>query len=252
MHGTGWSLDAVNCLKLNGDKTEVMLLGAGADFWSPSSWPDSLGDCPKPVNKVKNLGVIFDKKLTFNAQINNLASTIWYMLKMITRVCPYIPQDSCKTLVMALVLARLDYANALYSGLQAQHLAMLQRLQNAAARLVLKIPRSETVGHRLRSLHWLSVGKRIRFKSLCLAYKALHGAGPQFLRTHLNWYVPARSLRSAHSKLLQVPKIKQMRGGGRSFLLRTAKDWNLLPITIKCSPSLLYFRKALKTWLFTC
>ncbi|KAK3568177.1 hypothetical protein QTP86_034106 [Hemibagrus guttatus] len=43
----------------------------------------------------------------------------------------------------------------------------------------------------LRSLHWLPVAARIRFKTLMLAYKAKNGPAPSYLKT------PPRSLRSA-------------------------------------------------------
>lgn len=211
-----------NCLKLNSEKTEVMLLGSDSSLWTPRWWPASLGECPTPVPKVKNLGFIFDDKLTFNCKINKLSSTFWFILKMIRKIRPFIPHDALKTLVPALALSRLDYGNTLYMRIQSQYLLKLQRLQNAAARLVLDIPRFEPVSHRLWALHWLPVDKRITFKSQCLAFKALHGIGPQFSSTHLKWYVPAKSLRSAHSKLLQTPKFKQVRWGGRSFLLGTA------------------------------
>ena len=48
----------------------------------------------------------------------------------------------------------------------------LQRVQNAAARLVLGIPRCEHRTPCLRSLHWLPVEKRIVFK-LCLLVSCL-------------------------------------------------------------------------------
>lgn len=123
-------------------------------------------------------------------------------------------------------------------------------MQNAAARLILDIPKFEPVSHRLRDLHWLSVEKRIRFKSQCLAYKALQGTGPVFLRAHLRRYKPERNLRSAQAFVLEVPRYKQLRWGGRSFVLGTVKVWNSLPLPIRNSKSLMEFRRQLKTWLF--
>lgn len=227
-----------------------MLLGTDTQVWSPEWWPVSLGDCPSPVSSVKNLGMLLDTKLSFNAQINKLTSTIWLILKMIRKILPYIPLDSRKTVITALVLSRLDFGNTLYAGIQAQHLAKLQRLQNAAARLILDIPRYDHVSHRLKMLHWLPIGKRIKFKALCLTYKALQGKGPHFLQSHLKPYEPARILRSSQAKLIQVPRFKRTSWGGRSFLLHAANTWNLLTMTIKNSPSLTSFRKEIKTWLF--
>lgn len=239
-----------NCLKLNSQKTEVLLLGTNTSFWSPSWWPSEMGDCPEPVKKVKNLGVIFDDKLTFGNQISKLTSTFWGMLKIIKKIRPFIPADTLKTVVTALAISRLDYGNALYVGLQSQLLSNLQRMQNAAARLILNVPKFQSISYRLRDLHWLPVEKRILFKSLCLAYKALQGTGPSYLRSHLTKYRPTRDLRSTHAFLLNTPRYKQVRWGGRSFVLGTARSWNILPLQIKNCYSLSIFRKQLKTWLF--
>lgn len=160
-----------NCLKLTGEKTEVMLLGSNPSFWSPRWWPDSLGNCPTPVSKVKNLGFVFDDKLTFNAQINKLTSTFWLIIKMIRKIRHFSPPEALKTLVTSLALSTLDYGNALYVGLQSQLLLKLQRLQNAAARLILDIPRHEPVAHRLVALHLLPVTKRMIFKFNALPSK---------------------------------------------------------------------------------
>lgn len=153
-----------NCLKLNVDKREVMLLGSDANVWTPEWWPDSLGNCLSPVQKVRNLGVTLDSKPTFDAQASKLTSAVWYILKMIRKLLPYIPLDTRKTVVTALALSRLDYGNALYTGAQVQIMAELQRLQNAAARLVLDIPKHDPIAHRLEHLHWLPIPKRVVFK----------------------------------------------------------------------------------------
>jgi len=47
--------------------------------------------------------------------------------------------ENLKQLVTSLVLSRLDYCNAILAGLPASTLLLLQRAQNAAARLVLQI-----------------------------------------------------------------------------------------------------------------
>lgn len=153
-------------------------------------------------------------------------------------------------MVRALAISRLDYGNALYVGIQSRLLMKLQRMQNAAARLILDIPKYDPISHHLRDLHGLSVKKRIQFKSQCIAYKAIQGKGPQYLRTHLRKYIPTRNLRSCQANLLTIPRYRQVRWGGRSFMLGTARTWNSLPTVIKNSSSLSSFRKLLKTWLF--
>ncbi|KAJ1194411.1 hypothetical protein NDU88_003700 [Pleurodeles waltl] len=131
----------------------------------------------------------------------------------------------------------------------AKLLKRLQRIQNASARLILDIPRRSHISAHLRDLHWLPVNKRITFKLLTLAHKALHNTGPAYLNNRLTFYTPNRELRSANLTLATVPRIHRTTTGGRSFSHPSAKTWNTLPIHLRQTQDLLTFRRHLKIWL---
>jgi len=69
-------------------------------------------------------------------------------------------------LVLALITPRLDYCNSVYAGLLQSTLEPLQRVQNAAARLVFDLRHRDHVSPYLMQLHWLTVTSRVQFK-LC-------------------------------------------------------------------------------------
>jgi len=64
-------------------------------------------------------------------------------------------------LVTSLVLSRLDYCNSVLTNLLASTLKPLQRVQNAAARLVLNLSRQSHITPALQQLHWLPVAYNI-------------------------------------------------------------------------------------------
>jgi len=76
-------------------------------------------------------------------------------------------------LVSAFILSRLDYCNALMAGLPRATIEPLQRVQNAAARLVLNLRLRDHVTPALKQLRWLPVASRIKFK-LCLLMHLIH------------------------------------------------------------------------------
>ena len=77
-------------------------------------------------------------------------------------------------------MGHIDYYNSLLFGLPSVHLLLLQRLQNAATRII-SVPRySHIVTLVLCSLHWLPVKFRIDFKIL-LIVKAIYGDAPGYL-----------------------------------------------------------------------
>jgi len=73
----------------------------------------------------------------------------------------------------AFILSRLNYCNSIHAGLPQSTIAILQRVQNAAARMVLKLRPRDSISDGLRQLHWLPIESRIQFK-LCLLMHLIH------------------------------------------------------------------------------
>jgi len=74
------------------------------------------------------------------------------------------------------------YGNGTLVGLPTHLIRRLQSVQNAAARLIFRLRRSDHITDALICLHWLRVPGRIVFKVAMQTYRALHGDAPQYLR----------------------------------------------------------------------
>ena len=85
-------------------------------------------------------------------------------------------------LVMSLVISRMDYCNSVLFGLPASTLAPLQRVQNAAARLILVLSRRSHITPALQQLHWLPIKFRITFKVVTLMYNIFQQRSPPYLK----------------------------------------------------------------------
>jgi len=83
---------------------------------------------------------------------------------------------------MSLVISRTDYCNSVLVGLAASTLAPLQRVQNAAARLILGLSRPSHSTPALKQLHWLPIKFRITFKVATLMYNIFHQRSPPYLK----------------------------------------------------------------------
>ena len=158
--------------------------------------------------------------------------------------------DATVTIVHAFITSRLDYCNSLFFGLPGYVLKRLQRVQNAAARLVFQAKKYDHVTPLLINLHWLPIELRIEYKILLITFKVLHGDAPKYLCDLLIKYTPVRALRSASKNLLCKPRFNLKTYGGRSFAVAAPTLWNNLPSSIKDSGTVSSFKKLLKTFLF--
>ncbi|KAK3535156.1 hypothetical protein QTP70_004814 [Hemibagrus guttatus] len=82
-------------------------------------------------------------------------------------------------------------------------------IQNSASRLVFNLPKFSHTTPLLRSLHWLPVAARIRFKTLMLAYKAKNGPAPSYLKALITPRTAPRSLRSTSTARLVPPSLRE-------------------------------------------
>ncbi|XP_058037869.1 uncharacterized protein LOC131197613 [Ahaetulla prasina] len=242
-----------NRLKLNPSKTEWL--------WMPAPRYSQLhpqltvgGELVAPKEVVCNLGVLLDGRLSFDEHLAAVSRRAFYQVRLVRQLRPFLDRDALCTVTHALVTSRLDYCNALYMGLPLRCTRRLQLVQNAAARVVMGAARGSHVTPLLRSLHWLPVVFRVRFKILVTTFKALHGLGPGYLRDRLLLpYASHRPVRSHREGLLRVPSAKQCRLAAprsRAFSVGASTLWNELPPGIRQVPDLRTFRRELKTYLF--
>jgi len=122
-------------------------------------------------------------------------------------------------------------------GTSAVHIRPLQNVLNAAARLVVRKEKYDSITTDLRDvLHWLPVQPRTEYKVSLLI--CLHQAASLYLT---EMCVPVSAiqrrcgLRSAVRKDLEVPRCNLARYGQRSFYVSGPSLWNSLPLTVRDS-----------------
>ena len=240
-----------NDLKLNPDKTEILLIhsrfreGPALDHMQFGDERISISD------KVTSLGVIVDKHMTFDAQIDHVCKSSINHLRNLFRIRRYLDVSAASAVIHAFITTRLDYCNHLYFGLPRYKVKKLQQIQNIAARYVTCARKYDHITPVLEQLHWLPVSYRIVFKHLLFVYKSLNGLCPQYLRNLLEHRKSARSLRSNFQDLLIQPTCKTKTYGDRAFSVCGPKIWNTVPLEIRQSSTVVLFKKKLKTFLFT-
>ena len=150
----------VDKFKLNEEKTEFMLIGTRQQRSKVRT--DSLlfaGTVVSSVSEARNLGVWFDSTFQFHTHINKTCQSGFYYIYNIRRIHKLLSFEAAKTLIQALVMSRLDYCNSVLYGIPATQTNKLQRVQNAAARLLTNTPRYSHI----TPVRWLPVKFKTTF-----------------------------------------------------------------------------------------
>ena len=240
-----------NRLKLNMDKTEFITFGTRQQLKKLCF--DSINVCNETIRaspNVRNLGAHLDQELKMKDHVTQVIKSAYFQIRKIRSVKKYLSKDSVKTLVNCFILSRLDYCNSLLYGISEEYLDRLQKVQNAAARLIFDLRKHDHITGTLKELHWLHVRYRIKYKIALVTYKTLKADGPAYLRELLVPVQNQRAHRSSTKNLLKVPKYTLKYGGKRSFSFAAPTIWNSLPEDLKSVSSLASFKRNLKTFLF--
>mgnify|MGYP000135068650 CR=1 FL=1 len=92
-----------NKLKLNGDKTEFLVLTA---HQSPEPPLDSIkigADIIKASRSAKNIGVWLDSVLSMDVQINNICKTNFFNLRNIAKIRKFLTHRQCEIFIHAFI-----------------------------------------------------------------------------------------------------------------------------------------------------
>ena len=152
----------LNVLKLNEEKTEVLLLGSR---YRPSPSLEFVRVGSETIQappSVQNLGVILDPSADMEDHIKKICKTCHFHLTTlnISKIRIYLYRESTEAIIHAFVTTNLDYCNVILYGLPKVLLNRLQLVQNRAARIVIFTKKYEHITPSLIDLLWLPVEYR--------------------------------------------------------------------------------------------
>ena len=244
-----------NRLKLNQSKTQLLPVGTWQQLSKINFMEiQNTDEIVKFSSEITNLGFIFDSNLSMHEHIKRLTCSCSMQLRKLRLIRSCLNKSTIETLIHAFVHSRLDYCNSLFYGIPNKSSALLQSIQNRAAKIVVGGLKYDHVSPILKDLHWLTVDKRVLFKIGTLMYKCVNGFAPDYLTNKLTAKASVSQryqLRSNYLNFLIVPPTRLVIGS-RNFAVFGPVVWNGLPESLR-NPGLTFpqFRKYLKAFLFS-
>ena len=107
-------------------------------------------------------------------QVQKVTSLSFASMQNIAEVKNFLSQQILETFVHAFISSHLDYCNIIYLGLPRKLMNKLQKLQNAAIRLIFKVRARHPVSSLFQKLHLLNIEQRVVFKVLLVVFKCIN------------------------------------------------------------------------------
>ena len=95
----------------------------------------------KPATSLRNLGVWFDQLMTMSNRFGKVCSKAFYSLYNQRHMRKCLTDEACETLEHALVVCHFDFCKALLHDVSQYQQQSLQRVLNAVAWLICRLPK---------------------------------------------------------------------------------------------------------------
>ena len=145
----------VNELKLNHDKTEIMLIYSIEVPYSSTKFSYFSIDNERLTTtaNARSLGVVLDDNMLFDVHVSDICRSSFGKLRNLPKIRKYLTRESSEITVHAFVTSKLDYCNSLLYGCRKTQLKKLQYAQNISARIVTQTRKFDHITPVLFDLH---------------------------------------------------------------------------------------------------
>ena len=199
-----------NSLLINTKKCHNILFGTSHKLSGVSLQITINNEEIEYVDKVNNLGVIFDSELTFSSHVSHICRECYLKFRQLIPL-KHILNGKTKLLLMnSLILSRLNYCDQLYGPcLTINDKAKLQKIQNNCIRFITNVPFGDHITPYLRSFGLLKMNEQRCIHYSCFLNSVLKEHAPVYLYDKIlkRSQVHSRKLRFVDAQL-DIPSHK--------------------------------------------
>jgi hypothetical protein len=243
-------------LRLNPNKSQAMLIGSEKSYSKID-----LSVVPKVslnnvrlefCEKVKNLGIVFDRHLTWNPRLAQITQKVIGTLKTLEKFRDATPEKVRLTLVKSLILPHFDYCDVALCNLTGGQVEKLQVLQNHAIRYIYDVKWGNRLSVFYKKAEILKVEDRRNLSILMQTHKILYKNCPDYLNDFATtmYDVNLAGRTRAHKMTLLAPFVS-VEVPELSFKVLSYRLWNKLKPELCLNENVNAFKSAIKKEYFS-
>jgi hypothetical protein len=238
-----------NKLKLNVSKTKyIIMTGRRSNIENGSTSLIIDGEQIARVTTMKYLGVEIDEKLDFKQHVDTTIKKMAKKVGFLGRIQQKLTKTAKITIYNSIISPHLDYCSSILFLANEEYLNRMQIIQNRAMRIILRCHRRTHVKTMLDNLEWQSTKQRIYMNTLVFIFKIKHNMAPDYLSSKLLYTREATTHVLRNADDFRLPRYNRTYTQN-SLWHAGLNEFNKLPLNVKNSDNLNYFKEQVKEHL---
>ena len=199
----------------------------------------------KCEENVKLLGVPLDFQLNFNTHVSNICKKASKQLKVLKRIGKHLCKLGKLKIYHSFILSNFNYCPLTWHFCGEANTKKIEKIQERALRFIYSDYSSSYESLLIKSQ--LPSLKVRRLRTIALeSFKILNNLSPAYLNDLLTFKKHSYSFR--YQKTVEVPQVRTVKHGSRSFRSAAAKIWNSLPQDLREISTFNVFKNQINAW----
>ena len=228
----------INHLCINPQKSKCLLISKKSFSVSELDPPCIGGQDINFCDTAKNLGITFDRTLSWNIHISVVVGKVYGMLRLLWSTQDFTPFHIRLLLSKVYLIPTLLYGCEIFANADQASKQKLNVLFNNIARYIFKRHRYDHISEYSKKIFGYTFDNLINLRTLTTLHKIIFSHEPAYLYRHITF-----SQSSRNNKII-IPRHRALLSE-RQFFVHSARLWNLLPIPTTLIQSTNLFKKTI-------
>jgi len=230
-----WALK--NHLCINPSKSKCLLIGKKA-LPIPELDPPRIGDQPiHYCETAKNLGITFNRTLSWNNHISAVVGKVYGMLRILWGSQNYTPIHIRLLLSKTYLVPTLLYGCEIFANSDQASRNKLNVVFNNIARYVFNRRRDQEISEYSKQIFGINFNNILKLRTLITLHKIINTKKPEYLFNRI------RFTQSQRSKKIILPRHNALLSE-RQFFIHSIRLWNSLPNSLTFEKNTYLFKKS--------
>ena len=240
-----------NNMLLHPNKSKCMIIGTANKTRETSGLQLTInGTVLENVYVHKLLGVYIDNNLKWHHQIDDVCKRVNSKIYLLKNVLYYLSDEMKQMFYNAYILPIMDYCCQIWGKGNTSYINKIYSQQKRIAKIILRKPKRSSSSGLLKDLGWLTFTDRCKYQTAVLVYKIRNNMMPSYMAELIDFsYDKPYTLRSVTNHDLAMHCLPKTNYLKYSFTYFSMNVWNQIPVLIRESKKVSYFKNKYKSFL---